>query len=658
MSASRHWTARRTGPIVLVVLSIALAAAVGSLVSAPALARDSSSAAAGSGSLGAASLSLAEASLAHGAGPALGTDLACKSAGEGSVRCATDASVPQAAPAGGYSWTNLTSTLSLAPKERLTQMTWDSSDGYVVLFGGISPGAEQTDTWTFANGTWTNITASTTGAPPSVYLGGMAFDPASGKVVLFGGVSILTSTTVNYTWTYHAKTWTNITSTLHTAPSPRALFSMTTDTTNGEILLFGGTPSSGFLKDTWTYKNGTWTNITSSLLIHMPALIYPALSDYPGHGAFLIGAFNDSGKWTTGTYTFSGGQWTNITSTLSVLPPPPVTGFAFYLPALSGVLEFSTEVVLPNGDGTLCACAWLFTSTGWQNVSSLIGSSLDDLGTVAGSAAYVPLDQSVVTFGGERLNAPPLYGGYTWVLSAPPSVTAHASKSVVDAGQAVTFSATVSGGLEPNKVAWSFGDGGTSSNLSQGHTYAAAGFYTATVKATDFVGANSSASVSVQVNAAPTVAISSSANATAGSPVGLAAVVAGGTGPFTYAWTLGDSSTSTAAFVSHVYANAGTYAVNVTITDSLGATAHATVSLVVASAPSSSSSVSLTSGTGLYLLLGIVVLLVVVVLLAVMLMRKPKSPTGAPTPYSGPTSAAPPPPGPPPGATGPPPGAG
>jgi PKD repeat protein len=605
----------------------------------------------GSGSArGAQNLVLAEQSLALGAGPAQGQPLSCQLVGVGSARCGSSDFSPAAAETGNYEWSNLSSLVGTSPSPRFTNMAWDASDGYVLLYGGDgATGAALQDTWTYANGTWTNITSITHGAPPAVFAAGMAYDPSSGKVVLFGGLTVLTSTIVGYTWTYHDLTWTNLTPTLSEAPVARLIPAMSTDTTNSEIVLFGGSPGIGYFDDTWVFKNGVWTNITSSQPIHMPGLLFPLLSDYPGHGAFLTGTWNISGSFGTFSYVFSGGTWTNISSGLVNSPPCFYLGYSAYLPAISGILEFTDAIYTAQGGLVFSPTAWLFTGAYWTNVTTLIGTTRDAFAAQFGSAAYDAYDQAIITFGGLRLGLPE-FNGYTWALSAPPAVTAHVTRSVTDVGQPVTFSSTVSEGLAINKVAWKLGDGGTSSNRSQTHTYTATGFYTATVTATSITGANSSAAVSLQVNPAPAVALSATPNATAGSPVGLAATVNGGTGPYTYSWTLGDKNTSTAAFVSHVYAAAGTYTVNVTVTDAVGATAHASLPLTVAAASSSSSGGgSLTSGTGLYLLLGILVLLIVVVLLAVLLVRKPKSPSAAPAPYSGPTYA------PPPGAAGPPP---
>jgi hypothetical protein len=140
--------------------------------------------------------------------------------------------------------------------------------------------------------------------------------------------------------------------------------------------------------------------------------------------------------------------------------------------------------------------------------------------------------------------------------------------------------------------------------------------------------------------------------------VAFASQVTGGTAPWTYAWTLGDGSTSAAPSFGHVYARAGNYSVALNVTDGAGAmkTVAFVVDVHVVAVPhpasGSSGSVSLTSGTGLYLLLGLLILLVLVVVLAALLARRPRSPPGTLQPYPTTPSSSP---TPPPGAAGPPP---
>ncbi|MCI4364005.1 MAG: PKD domain-containing protein, partial [Thermoplasmata archaeon] len=221
------------------------------------------------------------------------------------------------------------------------------------------------------------------------------------------------------------------------------------------------------------------------------------------------------------------------------------------------------------------------------------------------------------------------------------------------------FTGSVSLGAAPYTYHWSFGDGSTATTLSGAHAFAHPGTFAANLTVSDLVGHSVTSSVPVVVN--PPLSFSASATpstATANATVALTSTLSGGTAPYTYHWTLGDTSTATTSSLGHIYAKAGNYSVNATVTDALGQSASSSFTLQVNAAPhpastsSSSSSVSLSSGTGLYLLLGIVLLAIVVVALAVMLARRPKSPPGppaqyqsgpgAPPPGAGPTGAPPP----------------
>jgi hypothetical protein len=77
----------------------------------------------------------------------------------------------------------------------------------------------------------------------------MAYDPATGDMVLFGGGS--NSGLLNDTWTWDGTTWTQ--QSPATSPPARYLASMAYDPATGDMVLFGGAGNSGFLNDTWTY---------------------------------------------------------------------------------------------------------------------------------------------------------------------------------------------------------------------------------------------------------------------------------------------------------------------------------------------------------------------------------------------------------------------
>ncbi len=80
----------------------------------------------------------------------------------------------------------------------------------------------------------------------------MAYDAATGTIVLFGGIDRQFS---NGTWTWDGSTWTKQASATH--PSARAWPSMAYDAATGTIVLFGGLHDvAGHLRqlaDTWTW---------------------------------------------------------------------------------------------------------------------------------------------------------------------------------------------------------------------------------------------------------------------------------------------------------------------------------------------------------------------------------------------------------------------
>ncbi len=164
------------------------------------------------------------------------------------------------------------------------------------------------DTWSYLGGRWTNLTTSHS---PSARFGfGLADDPADHEVVLFGGDGAHGGY-LGDTWTYSAGVWTNITATVDTPPPAGFWMSMAYDPATTSVLLFGGlNQSSEYGNDTWSFHGGQWTQLFPSVLPpgrHAQEMIFDAADGemvmFGGLGA--VDYFND-------TWTYSSGNWAPI----------------------------------------------------------------------------------------------------------------------------------------------------------------------------------------------------------------------------------------------------------------------------------------------------------------------------------------------------------
>src|SRR3989442_1255892 len=97
-----------------------------------------------------------------------------------------------------------------------------------------------------------------------------------------------------------------------------------------------------------------------------------------------------------------------------------------------------------------------------------------------------------------------LESGYsTMIVNQPVSGNFTISSTSRQAGQAITFTATTSGGTGSYTYSWDFGDGTTGNGSSPAHTYASAGTYRVKLTTTDSYGASTSYNQTVTITAAP-----------------------------------------------------------------------------------------------------------------------------------------------------------
>ena len=365
------------------------------------------------------------------------------------------------------------------------------------------------------------------------------------------------------------------------------------------ILVFGGLNASGnYSGASWLYSDGAWT----------------ALSTPPSLAARANSAIGLDGTGTTPVLT--GG--TNDTQTFSdtwVYEVPPSAGASENLSVAE--LGESVEFTLQLNGGTAPYSVNVNFGDGSVDTLSTTGSLL----TIDHGFGYAGMFNVTwnVTDG---VGAWASVNSLALSVTGGPVVQAQVASSAGDVGIPLAFGPSiVSPGTPPLTFAWQFGDGTNGSGPNVTHAFAAPGSYQVFLNATDGLGVTSTSTVMVAISSDLAASITTLPGPTAGSPEGFGAGSTGGTAPFTYAWRFGDGSTSSAASPEHVYAQAGTYAVEVWVNDSVGGSAHATASLVVAAGSGSSSSGS-SSPVPTWFWAGLAGLGVVVVVGVVLLTRR------------------------------------
>lgn len=160
----------------------------------------------------------------------------------------------------GKNWTWTDKTPGSSPPPRLkASMAYDVSGAKTILFGGERldvPGTHYSDTWTWNGTAWTEVVAA---GPSSRSSMTMAYYPATGKVVGFGGSDIADR---NDTWRFTTSSGTWAEQTFSTGlPAVRSLARLVYHPARGSLVLFGGCTD----QTVWEYRGTSWTQVTAAV---------------------------------------------------------------------------------------------------------------------------------------------------------------------------------------------------------------------------------------------------------------------------------------------------------------------------------------------------------------------------------------------------------
>ncbi|MGH9018503.1 MAG: Kelch repeat-containing protein, partial [Acidimicrobiales bacterium] len=204
----------------------------------------------------------------------------------------------------GVTWTEQFPAVS-PPARDGASMAYDAATGDMVLFGGLSADGDLADTWIWNGLTWSE--AQPTKSPPARYASAMAYDAATQNIVLFGGLA--DRTMLSDTWSWNGEVWTQVSG--GTRPAARDDAAMAYDSTNRTIVLFGGAGSSGALGDTWVWSGGGWS--PASTAQSPSARFGESLADDPATGTVvLFGGYAGGQSDQSDMWTWNGALWSQI----------------------------------------------------------------------------------------------------------------------------------------------------------------------------------------------------------------------------------------------------------------------------------------------------------------------------------------------------------
>ena len=135
---------------------------------------------------------------------------------------------------------------------------YDALHKRIIAFGGRSENWDNVDeTWAYdsSTGTWTNLNPAS--SPPTRSSHAMVYDPARGKVLLFGGDDFVRAYNDLWEYDFGLNTWVEL-SPLNPPPA-RQMHGMAYDEEHEVIILFGGRRTGGgdTFNDTWEYSHRT-----------------------------------------------------------------------------------------------------------------------------------------------------------------------------------------------------------------------------------------------------------------------------------------------------------------------------------------------------------------------------------------------------------------
>jgi hypothetical protein len=256
----------------------------------------------------------------------------------------------------GQTWLTLHPSTSPLPRNTAS-IVYDAATGQALLFGGVSDsGNSLGDTWAWDGHTWTQLHPAN--SPVARDDTAMVYDPANRQVLLFGGLTQQgrIPLALNDTWAWDGHTWNQ----LHPPTSPPVRFgaTMAYDAATGQVILFGG--GAGYsLNDTWAWDGHTWTQLHPST--SPPARIHACMVYDAATRQLVLFGGEAAATQLSDTWLWDGTTWVE-----QAAMPAPSGGYnsATYDAAHQYILVLATTGDKAHRQNK----TWIWTGSGWKNL--------------------------------------------------------------------------------------------------------------------------------------------------------------------------------------------------------------------------------------------------------------------------------------------------
>jgi len=317
--------------------------------------------------------------------------------------------------------TNAWSAKGTGPARTDVTGAYDSVAKGIVVFGGNFSGSTFGDTWQYSAAGWTLLNSTR-------YLAAAAYDSYRNRITTFGGNAGGRS---NEVLEYNGFAWTPLCDTGACAasrPSPRWDSEMVYDSARRKFVLFGGTPVSGVVRETWEFDGSLWTQRCTAAPCNttMPSLRSGMAMAYDAARAKTVLFGGSAGSQETWEWDGATGLWAQVCTAApcsSTLPTARADAKMTFDPDRGRIVMFGGHP--PGVVTSALGDTWEYTGTAWIQVATTGPSGRYNVGI-----AYDSVRKKTVLFGGE-LNLAPYadtweWDGATWTrtsTSGPPART-------------------------------------------------------------------------------------------------------------------------------------------------------------------------------------------------------------------------------------------